>query len=55
MAWLQYEGEFGGAEFPFALLYPVRGSRYNLCIRRLVDWVNAENFTVTSVDQMFFF
>ena len=55
VAWLEYEGEFGGAEFPFARLYPVRGSCYNLCIRRLIDWTKAENFTVTSVDQTFFF
>lgn len=54
VAWLEYEGEFGGAEFPFARLYPVQGGRYNLCVRRLIDWTKAEQFTVTSVDQMFF-
>ncbi len=53
-AWLEYEGEFGGAEFPFARLYPVEGGRYNLCVRRLIDWARAENYSVTSVDQMFF-
>ena len=26
-----------------------------MCIRRLVDWTKVGNFTVTSVDQMFFF
>lgn len=54
VAWIEYEGEFGGAEFPFARLYPVRESRYNLSIRRLIDWTRAENYSVTSVDQMFF-
>jgi hypothetical protein len=55
VTWLEYEGEFGGAEFPFARLYPVQGGCYNLSVRRLVDWTRAENYSVTSVDQMFFF
>jgi hypothetical protein len=54
VAWLDYEGEFGGTEFPFARLYLVAGGRYNLPVRRLIDWSRAEDFSVTSVDQMFF-
>jgi hypothetical protein len=54
VAWLEYEAEFGGAEFPFARLYPVRDGGYNLSVWRLIDWTRAENSSVTSVDQMFF-
>jgi hypothetical protein len=39
-AWL---GEGGMVEFPFARLYPVRGGRYNLSVRRLLDWSQAED------------
>ena len=54
VAWLEYEREFGGAEFPFARLHPVVGGRYNLSVRRLIDWGRAENYSVSSVDQMSF-
>jgi hypothetical protein len=53
-AWLEHPDEFGAAEFPFARLYPVKGSRYNLSVRRLIDWSRAEDYSVSSVDQLFF-
>jgi hypothetical protein len=53
-AWLEHPDEFGAAEFPFARLYPVKGGRYNLSVRRLIDWSRAEDYSVPSVDQLFF-
>lgn len=52
-AWLEHPDEFGVAEFPFARLYPVKGGRYNLSVRRLIDWSRAEDYSVMSVDQLF--
>lgn len=53
-AFLEHPDEFGAAEFPFARLYPVKGGRYNLSVRRLIDWSRAEDYSVMSVDQLFF-
>lgn len=55
VAWLEFERESVGAEFPFARLYPVRGGGYNLCVRRLSDWMRAEHFYPNRAFDMFFF
>ena len=52
-AWLGY-GDVGGiAEFPFARLYPLKGGRYNLSVRRLIDWSRAEDEPLQVVTNMF--
>jgi hypothetical protein len=54
-SWLGY-GECGGiAEFPFARLYPVAGGRYNVSVRRLIDWSRAEDEPLDRVFNAFWF
>ena len=52
-AWLGHEDFYGGAEFPFARLYPVKGGRYNVSIRRLVDWSRVEDGPLWQVQDLF--
>jgi hypothetical protein len=52
-AWLGYGDVSGIAEFPFARLYPVKGGRYNLSVRRLIDWSRAEDAPVHVVADLF--
>lgn len=52
-AWLGYGEVSGIAEFPFARLYPVKGGRYNLSVRRLIDWSRAEDEPLMVVSDMF--
>ncbi len=51
--WLGYGEVRGIAEFPFARLYPVKGGRYNLSVRRLIDWSRAEDEPLRVVTDMF--
>jgi hypothetical protein len=53
LAWLGYGKIAGIAEFPFARLYPVKGGRYNLSVRRLIDWSRAEDEPLMVVSDMF--
>jgi hypothetical protein len=54
-AWLGYGDHCGMAEFPFARLYPVQGGRYNLSLRRLIDWARAEDEPLQAVLDKFWF
>ncbi len=45
--------EWGGFGFDFARLVPIKGDLYNLSIRRLEDWVKAEQATVASASSYF--
>ena len=45
--------EWGGFGFDFARLIPVKADLYNLAIRRLEDWVKAEQATVASASSYF--
>jgi hypothetical protein len=48
-SWLGHGDVLGIAEFPFARLYPIKGGRYNLSVRRLYDWSRAEDVPLTVV------
>lgn len=54
-SWLGYGESCGIAEFPFARLYPVAGRRYNLWVRRLIDWSRAEDDPIGAVFNAFWF
>src|SRR4051812_45247620 len=45
--------EWGGFGFDFARLVPVKGGLYNVSVRRLEDWVKAEQASVASASSYF--
>lgn len=53
LAWLRHQEVRGGAEFPFARLYPVKGGLYNPSVRRLIDWSRVEDNPIWAVQDLF--